>query len=124
MDVIRLRGIRARGRHGANPGERDIDQAFDVDLDLEVDLRPAEGSDDLSDTVDYGMLHADVVRCVADTSFALLERLAREILTVCFRDVRVRSAEVSVAKPELLDGATPSVRLRRRNPAYREQAVT
>ena len=31
MDVIELRGVRAYGKHGANPGERDRDQPFDAD---------------------------------------------------------------------------------------------
>ena len=35
--VIRVRGIRAEGRHGASAGERDDPQPFEVDLDVEVE---------------------------------------------------------------------------------------
>jgi dihydroneopterin aldolase len=116
MDVITLTGVRAYGRHGANPGERDAEQPFDLDIRVEMDLTDAAISDNLGDTLNYAQLHERAVAIVESTSFALLERLAAEILNAVFRDARVVRAEVSIAKPELLDGATPSVRLRRENP--------
>lgn len=119
MDVIALRDIRAYGKHGANPGERDNDQPFDLEVVAEMDLAAAEHSDDLGDTLNYDELHQRITRIVQSTSFALLERLAGEILRSIFTDPRVARAEVQVAKPALLDGATPSVRLRRENPRYR-----
>lgn len=118
MDLILLRGIRAHGRHGANPGERDRDQPFDIDLKIECDLTRAEYSDALADTLDYAAVHARVVEIVRTRSFALLERLAGDVLADLFTDSRVRAAEITIAKPALLDGATPAVRLRRSNPAH------
>lgn len=119
MDVIALHGIRAYGRHGANPGERDREQPFDLDIVAEMDLAAAEHSDVLGDTMNYDELHQRVTRIVQSTSFVLLERLAGEILRAIFTDARVARAEVQIAKPALLDGATPSVRLCRENPRYR-----
>jgi len=116
VDVIRLRGIRAYGKHGANPGERDAEQPFDLDIAVHIDLTAAGFSDDLGDTLNYDALHGRVVAVVQSTSFQLLERLAAEIVNVIFADARVARAEVEIAKPELLDGATPSVRLTRDNP--------
>ena len=120
MDVVRLSGIRAMGRHGANPGERDRAQPFDIDVALDVDLSRAQKSDDLSDTIDYGVLHERLRATVESTSFLLLERLAGELLTVVLADARVAGAEISIAKPALLAGATPSVTLRRANPRFRD----
>jgi dihydroneopterin aldolase len=119
VDVIALHGIRAYGRHGANPGERDREQPFDLDIVAEMDLAAAEHSDVLGDTMNYAELHQRVTRIVQSTSFVLLERLAGEILRAIFTDARVARAEVQIAKPALLDGATPSVRLCRENPRYR-----
>lgn len=116
MDLIEVRGIRAYGRHGANPGERDAEQPFDVDVRLELDLSAAEQSDDLADTVDYAAMHARVAGVVRSTSYALLERLAAAIFEAIFEDERVARAHVRIAKPHLLDGATPSVALLRDNP--------
>lgn len=117
MDVIRLEGIRAAGRHGANPGERDAAQPFIVDVMLELDLRAAEQSDDLNDTLDYGAVTEEVRHVIESTSFALLERLAGEIAGVVFRDPRIVRAEISIAKPQAMRDATPRVTLRRDNPS-------
>lgn len=119
MDLIVLKDIRAFGRHGANPGERDAEQPFDLDLQAELDLSAASQSDDLGDTLNYAEVHQRIVGVVQSTSFVLLERLAAEILNEIFRDSRVARAELRIGKPQLLDGATPSVVLRRDNPRYR-----
>jgi dihydroneopterin aldolase len=119
MDRITLRGVRAYGRHGAYPGERDAEQAFDVEAVVDIDLRAAERSDDLADTLNYTELYERVVTIVQSTSWLLLERLAGEIVASIFRDARVSRAEVSVSKPGILDGAPAAVTLIRDNPHYR-----
>ncbi len=111
-DTIALRGIRAFGRHGANAGEKDVPQPFDVDVALEIDLGSARRSDLLAETVDYAALHAAIVDIIASTSYELLERIGQDVLDRIFRDPRVTRAEVSIAKPRFLSGATPVVTLR------------
>jgi dihydroneopterin aldolase len=111
-DAIALRGIRAYGKHGANPGERDFVQPFDVELHIDVDLGHARHSDALADTIDYAALHARIVRLVETQSFALLERLGETILGDVMRDERISAARLEIGKPRLLAGATPSVTLR------------
>lgn len=119
MDRIALRGIAARGRHGANPGERDVEQTLSVDVEFNLDLRVAERSDRLEETVDYAQIHASITRIVASNSYCLLERLAGHILDDMFADRRIVCAQLTIGKPNLLDGATPSVTLVRDNPNYR-----
>ena len=111
LDVIYLRNIRVYGKHGANPGERDDLQPFEVDLELEIDLAAARASDRLEDTLDYAALHDRVVAVVRERSYVLLERLGDEILAGVMRDQRVRAAAVTIAKPGLLAGTTPAVRV-------------
>lgn len=113
MDAITLRGIRVYGRHGANPGERAARQPIDVDVTAELDLEAAQRSDDLAQTLDYAALHERVVRVVATTSYALLEALGGELLDAVFADERVIRATVTLSKPQILAGATPSVTLTR-----------
>lgn len=114
MDVVQLRGLRALGTHGVLPEERARPQPFEVDLDIECDLRAAASSDDLADTVDYG----DIARCVADVvagvPCSLLERLAERVAEVVLADERVRSVTVTVRKlrppvPVALDHAAVRV---------------
>jgi FolB domain-containing protein len=116
MDRITLKNLRARGRHGWESAERAALQTFDIDLELELDLRRAEESDDLADTVDYAALHRRIVELVERTSYALLEHLGAAVLAIVFEDRRVVRAVVTIAKPNILDGATPAVSLDRTNP--------
>ncbi len=118
MDAISLRGVRAYGRHGAGPGERYRRQLFEIDVTAEIDLAAAGASDDLAQTLDYAMLRDRLVRIVATTSYALLERLAADLLGAVFDDRRVARARVTISKPRILEGATPSVTLARANPRY------
>jgi 7,8-dihydroneopterin aldolase/epimerase/oxygenase len=118
VDRIALRGVRAYGRHGFDAGERDRPQPFDIDVTLELDLRAAQASDDIAHTVDYAALRERLIAVVARTSYALLERLAGDLLDELFDDRRVVRAEVTLSKPAILDGATPSVTLNRANPRH------
>jgi dihydroneopterin aldolase len=111
FESIALRGIRAWGRHGANAGEQDVPQPLDIELNLMVDVRAARTSDALADTIDYAALHAQVVRLVATERYRLLERLGESILTAVMVDDKIALASVTIAKPGLLDGATPAVSL-------------
>ena len=111
IDTIAVRGIRAYGKHGANPGERDYMQPFDIEIELGVDLATARASDVLSETIDYAALRDTIVAMVRDHSYRLLERLGDEILRTVMANARIGTAAITIGKPELLAGATPSVRL-------------
>jgi|SRR5580698_7428465 dihydroneopterin aldolase len=116
MDRIAIHDLRARGRHGWTSEERSTRQALRIDLELDIDLQRAGTSDDLADTVDYAAVHRRIVEIVETSSHALLERLGAAILDAIFEDRRIAHADLRIAKPELLDGATPSVTLRRDSP--------
>ena len=118
MDRIALRDVRAYGRHGAEPAERATIGALELQISVDVDLRRAAQTDELGDTVDYASLHDRIVEVVESTSYALLERLADDVFAAIFQDRRIAAAEVTIAKPARLDGATPSVTLRRANPRF------
>jgi dihydroneopterin aldolase len=94
--VIRISGIRAWGRHGANTGERDEAQEFRIDLEVEVEV----DGDSLTDTVDYRLLTELTKRTVDQTSFELLETLAQALAHVAMSVPRVVSARTRVHKPQ------------------------
>jgi 7,8-dihydroneopterin aldolase/epimerase/oxygenase len=111
MDRIAIRGIVAHGRHGVSSSERERTQALRLDVTIDADLARASISDEIADTIDYARMHAEIVEIVEHHSCALLEKLAAVILDRLFADPRVMRAELSIAKPHLLDGATPSITL-------------
>jgi dihydroneopterin aldolase len=118
-DRIELRGLRAFGAHGVLPEERQRAQPFVVDLDLEVDLRPAGQSDALADTVDYGAVAAAVAAAVAGPHVDLLERLAERIAAAALASAAPGATAVIVTvrktRPPLpFDLASAGVTIHRR----------
>src|SRR4051794_34848343 len=98
-DRIVLRGLVALGRHGVLPEERRDGQDFVVDAVLELDVRAAAATDDLTRTVHYGELAQALADVVRGEPVDLLETLAERLAAVCVADPRVEAAEVSVHKP-------------------------
>jgi dihydroneopterin aldolase len=94
--TLRLTGIRAEGRHGASPGERDRPQPFLVDLDLVVEAT----GDSLDSTGDYRAAVDAVRRVVEMESHALIETMAARIASLVAEVRGVRSCRAVVHKPE------------------------
>ncbi|MCW2572565.1 MAG: folB [Frankiales bacterium] len=98
-DRITLSGLRVRGFHGVLPEERRDGQDFIVDAVLFLDTRAAAASDALADTVDYGVLAADLAEVVAGEPCDLLETLADRLAAVCLSHPLVFEVQVTVHKP-------------------------
>ncbi len=99
LDRISLTGLRAFGRHGVLPHERENGQEFIIDACLYLNTRPAAAADDLSLTVDYGALADRIAEVVGGAPVDLIETLAERLVAVCLDDERVSEAEVTVHKP-------------------------
>lgn len=115
-DRIELRGLRLSAVIGVLPEERERAQPIEIDLDLEVDLRTSGMSDDLSDTVDYGLVCSEVESLCGALRPLLIESLAERIADLVLGMGPVTAVEVSVRKlrppvPQQL--ATSGVRIRR-----------
>lgn len=90
-----LSGIRATGRHGARPGEKDTPQAFVVDLDIEVNV----GDDEIEGTADYRGITEATRAIVEEGSFDLIESMAAAIADELLRLERVARVTAVVHKP-------------------------
>lgn len=90
-----LTGIRAEGRHGANPGEQDLPQEFVVDLDVEVEA----GDDRLEATADYRGLIGTARETVEAERFDLLESIAAAVASAVAARPGVVRATAIVHKP-------------------------
>ena len=99
-DRITLTGLVAHGHHGVFEHERRDGQDFTVDVVLELDLRGAAATDDLSRTVHYGELARALADDVRGEPVDLLEALAERLLRTCLADPRVEAAQVVVHKPQ------------------------
>ncbi|HSS80089.1 MAG TPA: dihydroneopterin aldolase [Gaiellaceae bacterium] len=114
--VVEIAGLELPGRHGALERERQQEQPFLYDVELEL---PEPASDELEQTVDYREVVA-LIREISDRrSFHLLESLAAALADALLArfpaervSVRVRKPEVDVGSP--VDYTAASVRRERR----------
>ncbi len=98
VDRILLEGMSFSGRHGVRPAEREQDQEFVVDIEIEADLAAAGRTDQLADTVDYSAVRGVAKRTIEGESVKLLETLATRIADGVLALPKVRAVAVRVAK--------------------------
>ena len=116
MDRIEIVGLEVWAHHGVLLHEQALGQRFVIDVAVELDLAPAMASDDLADTLDYGVLAQEVHATVTDARDQLIERVAQRVLDVCLADDRVAAADDTVHKPSVplpVPAAEVLVRVRR-----------
>lgn len=121
-DRIVLSNMVFQARHGYYDHEQVTPQRFEVDVELDLDLRPAGLDDDLTRTIDYAAVYEAVRQIVESTTFRLLEALAEAVSHEILADfapvngvcVRVRKPEVSLGGP--LDFAGVEIRRTRPGP--------
>ncbi len=109
-----------QGRHGYYDHEMLTPQAFEVDIELVLNLQPAGVDDDLEKSVDYGKVYQAVRQIVESTSYRLLEALAEAISHELLADFDVNEVTVRLRKPQVqlggpLDYAGVEIRRQRSN---------
>lgn len=119
LEVIRARGLRLMGKHGALPEEALRSQPFELDIDLWAELGAACRDDDLSQTVDYAEICEAARQVVEGEHLELLEALAHRVALAVLQVASPwgRAAEVSVRKlrpPVPFDLVSAGVTVRRR----------
>lgn len=99
LDEITLTGLRARAFHGVLEHERREGQEFVIDVTVFLELSRAAETDDLDDTVHYGVLAEQVVAAVQGDPVDLIETVAERIADVVLSHARVVLTRVTVHKP-------------------------
>ena len=105
-DQIFIRDLRVQGIIGALLEERTQPQEIVLNLVLDTDTRPAAGSDDLGDAVNYAAVAAEVTAYVAQHAPHLVEKLAADLAALILdTQPRVTAVRVRVEKPAALPSA-------------------
>lgn len=99
-DRISLTGVTAYGHHGVLDFEKRDGQEFVVDVAMDVDLTAAASTDDLTATVSYAEVAADVVEVVSGPSLDLIEAVAGAIADRVLARPLLESVAVTVHKPQ------------------------
>ncbi len=99
---------------GALPEEESRRQPYEFDIDVVADVEAATGSDNLSDTIDYGGLLDRIEAVTSGERFDLFERMAQRVASAVLEDPRVESVVVEIRKlrpPVTQDLASSGIRL-------------
>lgn len=70
---IRIKAIPLIAYHGVLPHEREHGSQFEIDIEIELDARDAETTDDLKDTIDYAEVYKLVTSKSVERKFDLIE---------------------------------------------------
>jgi FolB domain-containing protein len=101
-DEVVIKDLLLRTIIGINDEERKNKQDVLINITMTADTRSAGASDDIADAVNYRTIAKKVIRVVEASQFFLVEKMAAEIASICFEDVRVEKVCVSVEKPGAL----------------------
>jgi 7,8-dihydroneopterin aldolase/epimerase/oxygenase len=99
---VELAGLEIPGRHGVEPEEREHEQPFLYDLELEL---AAPESDRIEETVDYREVVELVGEVSASRQFRLLEAIAAAVADALMERFPLERARVRVRKPQVRLGA-------------------
>lgn len=119
MDKIKLKGLTFYGYHGLFPEENKLGQRFEVDIELFLPLEKAGQSDEMKDSVDYGMVYEITEEIVQGEPKNLIESVAETIAQRLFGSFpSLNACAVEVIKPNPpIQGNYDSVSVR----IYRER---
>ncbi len=99
-DVIRIEDLAIQAFHGVLPEEKRLGQRFLLTIDMELDLKPAGRTDDLSRSVSYAEVAQSVSSRFAAQSRDLIETAAEDAARhILLQWPLVRCVRVCVKKP-------------------------
>ena len=105
-DKIIIEDLRLYAIIGIHEWERLQPQEIIVNLELTANLARAGVSDNINDSIDYGIVTEMVKELIAQSRFGLLEKLATEIINLIFtRFNNIESVTVKLSKPKALINA-------------------
>ncbi len=104
MDTIFLSEVKVQTKLGVPEWERMVEQTIILDIEIGYDLSKACKSDDVADTIDYGIVVNRIRETLTENSFQLVEALAEHICQIILKEFGALSVKVKVAKPAILPG--------------------
>ena len=104
MDTIFLSEVKVQTKLGVPEWERMVEQTIILDIEIGYDLSKACQSDNVADTIDYGLVVNRVRETLKENSFQLVEALAEHLCQLILKEFGALSVKVKVAKPAILPG--------------------
>ena len=102
MDTIFIREFRVEAWVGIYEWEKLRAQSVELDIEIGIPGHAVRKSDDIEDTVHYGLVVERIAKDLADKRFQLLETLAEHVAGLITDEFRAPWVKVSVAKLGLI----------------------
>lgn len=103
MDLIFIEGFRGETVIGIHDNELHLPQPVVIDVRAGLPRAAACDTDRIADTIDYSLVHAALVRLLAEHRLQLLEAFAEAIADILIGDFGAAWAQVKVVKPNKFD---------------------
>ncbi len=104
MDIIFLREVRVETVIGVYEWERRAPQTIELDLDIGIPSETPCHSDDIGDTIHYGVVVERLREILAEQHYLLIEALAEHIAKVIREEFGAPWVKVAVTKLGILPG--------------------
>ncbi len=101
VDKILLKNMIFYAHHGYYEAERELGQKFEVDIQLECDLKTAANSDDLKQTINYQAIYKIAKDTFENYKFKLIETVAEKIASKLLRISGISNVLIRVRKPHV-----------------------
>lgn len=121
--TIQIRDLRLRTYIGFNLEEREKKQDVIINIKVRYNMPTAVLEDAVEEALNYKVITKNVIRCVEDGKFLLLEKLVGDVLRICSDHPDILFASVTIEKPHALRFAD-SVSLTLEHTAESSQPLT
>lgn len=100
MDKIIIKDLEIYAYHGVLQGEKEVGQKFLLSLEIGTDITKASFSDDLNETINYGLLCDEVVEFFKSESYDLIETACEKVATYVLTNYdKAKAVKVILKKP-------------------------
>ncbi|MGX7417222.1 dihydroneopterin aldolase [Carnobacterium gallinarum] len=110
MDKIRINNLKFYTHNGVLKEEKRLGQQLEIDIELQLSLRKAGETDDVSQTVNYAEVNEKIAQHTSHYSYDLIEGLASGILddlestySKQLKKIIIRVRKYSVPMPSIFD---------------------
>lgn len=102
--IIKIKNFRLETILGIYDHEQDVLRPVVINAEIYTNFDGARFSNAIEDTIDYDDIIAKIKKLVLSKKFALIEKMAQEILDLIMEDLRVDRCVLELDKVGIVDG--------------------
>lgn len=104
MDIIFLSEVKVETHLGVPEWERLTAQTIILDIEIAMPHSSSCQTDEIDDTIDYGVVVSRIRQTLSERSFKLVEALAEHVCQLILQEFGAPWVKIKVAKPGILPG--------------------